>query len=47
MFISQNRDEIIRKIQETANFFLALKVELAPEEISLEEFANQRFGKYR
>lgn len=47
MFISQNRDEIIRKILENATYYLSLKIEVATEEISLEEFANRRFGEYR
>ncbi|XP_054277797.1 dnaJ homolog subfamily C member 13-like isoform X1 [Macrosteles quadrilineatus] len=46
MFISQNRDEVIKKIQEMATFYLALKIDVASEEISIDEFANLRFGKY-
>lgn len=47
MFISSNIEEIVRKIQENATYFLYISIDLLSEEITLEEFASNRFGSYR
>lgn len=45
-FTCPHRDEIKKKIQENANFYVGIKLEVKSDTLSLEDFTKIRFGNY-